>query len=82
MPGSAWVVPVKQTGYAVIKTLFERVDTFQDTVFTIFLHGLPPGYELAACGSQRYKRVVGRSDSSEEFEQECLQTFLCPITLI
>jgi len=31
--GSAWVVPVKQTAYAVIKTLFERVDTFRDTVF-------------------------------------------------
>lgn len=33
VPGSAWVVPVKQTAYAVIKTLFERVDTFRDTVF-------------------------------------------------
>ncbi len=31
--GSAWVVPVEQPGYRMVRSLFERTDTYADSVF-------------------------------------------------
>ncbi|MFY9364302.1 MAG: M14 family metallopeptidase, partial [Bacteroidales bacterium] len=66
-PGSAWVVPVKQTGYAVIKTLFERVDTFQDTVFyDISAWTASLAMNLPHAGVKDTKGLLGGRIASEE----------------
>ncbi len=32
-PGSAWVVPLKQPQYRLVQSMFEKVQTFQDSIF-------------------------------------------------